>query len=131
RAFGGCPIYIPTTDAEWVQYDDPAIVRWEGAREVLPGVTLVECGGHFEGSAVLHRAAGAEGQGALLVGDTIAVVQDVRFVSFMRSYPNHIPLPADTVRRVVASVRPFPFDRVYSGSWDSVTASGGQDAVER
>jgi len=52
-------------------------------------------------------------------------------VSFMRSYPNHIPLPADTVRRVVASVRPFPFDRVYSGSWDSVTASGGQDAVER
>jgi len=131
RAFGGCPIYIPRADAEWVQYDDPAVTLWEGRLELLPGLTLVQCGGHFEGSAVLHWAAGAEGRGALLVGDTIAVVQDVRFVSFMRSYPNHIPLPADAVRRVLASVRPFPFDRVYSGWWDSVTVSGGQDAVER
>jgi len=87
RAFGNAPIYVPSADAEWVQYDDPAIVHWERAREVLPGVTLVQCGGHFEGSAVLHWAAGAEGRGALLVGDTITVVPDVRFVSFMRSYP--------------------------------------------
>ena len=131
RAFGGCPIYIPTTDAEWVQYDDPVIVRWEGTREVLPGVTLVECGGHFEGSAVLHWAAGAEGRGALLVGDTITVVPDVRFVSFMRSYPNHIPLPAEAVRRVLAAVRPLRFDRIYGGWWDRVVHFGGPTAVER
>src|SRR5438309_721592 len=131
RAFGNAPIYVPSADAEWVQYDDPAIVHWERAREVLPGVTLVQCGGHFEGSAVLHWAAGAEGRGALLVGDTITVVPDVRFVSFMRSYPNHIPLPAELVERIVAAVRPLRFDRIYGGWWDRVVSTDGPAAIER
>jgi glyoxylase-like metal-dependent hydrolase (beta-lactamase superfamily II) len=131
RAFGGAPIYIPSADAEWVQYDDPAIVRWEGTREVLPGVTLVQCGGHFAGSAVLHWAPGADGRGALLVGDTITVVPDVRFVSFMRSYPNHIPLPASEVERIVAAVRPYAFDRIYGGWWDRVVSSDGPRAIDR
>src|SRR2546428_636025 len=113
------------------QYVDPAIVGWEGTREVLPGVTLVECGGHSEGSAVLHWAAGAEGRGALLVGDRITVVPDVRFVSFMRSSPNHIPLPAEAVRRVLAAVRPLRVDRIYGGWWDRVVDAGGPTAVER
>ena len=131
RAFGGAPIYIPRADAEWVQYDDPALVRWERAHEVLPGVTLVQCGGHFEGSAVLHWAAGAGGRGALLVGDTLTVVPDVRYVSFMRSYPNHIPLPAEPVRAIVRAIRPYRFDRVYGGWWDRVISAGGLAAVER
>ena len=41
HAFGGAPIYIPLADREWIQRDDPAIVTWRGARELLPGVTLV------------------------------------------------------------------------------------------
>ncbi len=131
RAFGGCPIWIPTADREWVQRDDAAIVEWSGTHELLPGLTLVQTGGHFDGSAVLHWAAGAGGKGALLVGDTITVVSDVRAVSFMRSYPNHIPLPADEIRRIVASVRPYVFDRIYGGWWDRVTASDGKGAVER
>src|SRR2546428_4459119 len=125
RALGGAPIYIPAADRSWVQYDDPAIVTWEGTRELLPGVTLVQCGGHFEGSAVLHWADGAEGRGALLVGDTITVVPDVRFVSFMRSYPNLIPLPAKEIRRIVERVRPYRFDRIYGGRWDRVLPAGG------
>ena len=104
---------------------------WEGSREVLPGLTLVQCGGHFEGSAVLHWAAGAGGAGALLVGDTITVVADVRYVSFMRSYPNEIPLPPSELRRIVAAVRPYRFDRIYGGWWDRVMPSGGIAAVER
>ena len=56
------------------------------------GLTLINCGGHFEGGAVLHWPAGANGKGALLTGDIIQVVQDRRYVSFMRSYPNLIPL---------------------------------------
>jgi hypothetical protein len=131
RAFGGAPIYIPTADAEWVQRDDAAVVHWDGAREVLPGVTLVQCGGHFEGSAVLHWAAGAGGHGAILVGDTITVVPDVRFVSFMRSYPNHIPLPAGEIERILAAIRPYQFDRIYGGWWDRIVASDGRGAVER
>jgi len=131
RAFDGAPIYIPLADREWVQRDDPAIVTWRGTRELAPGVTLVQCGGHFEGSAALHWAEGADGRGALLVGDTITVVPDVRFVSFMRSYPNLIPLPADEIRHIVARVRPYVFDRVYGGWWDRVMHSGGIAAIER
>jgi glyoxylase-like metal-dependent hydrolase (beta-lactamase superfamily II) len=131
RAFGGCPIWIPSADHMWVQRDDPAIVEWAGTKEVLPGITLVQTGGHFEGSAVLHWAAGAGGRGALLVGDTITVVSDVRAVSFMRSYPNLIPLPAAEIRRIVATVRPFAFDRIYGGWWDRVTRTDGKGAVER
>lgn len=131
RAFGSCPIHIPSADREWVQRDDDAIVEWSGTVDVLPGVTLVQVGGHFEGSAVVHWAAGAGGKGALLVGDTITVVADVRSVSFMRSYPNLIPLPASEIRRIVATVRPYAFDRIYGGWWDRVTPRDAKAAVER
>jgi hypothetical protein len=131
HAFGGAPIYIPLADREWVQRADPAIVTWRGTREIAPGVTLVQCGGHFEGSAVLHWAVGAHGRGALLVGDTITVVPDVRFVSFMRSYPNLIPLPAGEIRHIVDRVGPYAFDRVYGGWWDRVMPSGGIAAIKR
>lgn len=131
QAFGDCPIWIPSADRGWVQRESPAIVEWAGTKEVLPGLTLVQTGGHFEGSAVLHWADGAGGRGALLVGDTITVVPDVRAVSFMRSYPNLIPLPAEEIRRIVAAVRPYAFDRIYGGWWDRVTPSDGKSAVER
>jgi len=80
---------------------------------------------------VLHWAAGAAGKGALLVGDTITVVPNVRAVSFMRSYPNLIPLPADEIRRIVATVQPYAFERIYGGWWDRVTQSDGKGAIER
>ena len=130
RAFGSCPIHIPGADREWVQRDDDAIVEWSGTVDVLPGVTLVQVGGHFEGSAVVHWAAGAGRKGALLVGDTITVVADVRSVSFMRSYPNLIPLPPSEIRRIVATVRPYAFDRIYGGWWDRVTPRDAKAAVE-
>src|SRR5207248_10854635 len=85
----------------------------------------------FEGSAVLHWSGGAEGRGALLTGDTMTVVADRRFVSFMRSYPNEIPLSAATVKRIAATVRPYPFDRVDGGWWDRVISRAGTVGVER
>ena len=51
--------------------------------------------------------------------------------SFMYSYPNLIPLPAASVRRIADSVRPFAFERIY-GAWDGrQVSSGGKDAVDR
>jgi glyoxylase-like metal-dependent hydrolase (beta-lactamase superfamily II) len=79
----------------------------------MDGITLVHCGGHFDGSAVLHWRDGAEGRGILLSSDTIDVVQDTRWATFMYSYPNLIPLPPSKVRKIVAAVDPFPYDRVY------------------
>jgi hypothetical protein len=131
HAFGGAPIYIPRADREWVMRPDPAVTYWEGTLAPLPGLTLIQSGGHFEGSAVLHWADAAHGQGALLTGDTITVVADRRFVSFMRSYPNDIPLSAADVRHIVSSVQPYQFDRIYGGWWDRVVDSDGKGAIER
>jgi hypothetical protein len=129
RAFGGAPIYLPRADERWIMRPDPAVRLWEGRAEPVPGVTLLQCGGHFEGSAVLHWPAGAGGRGALLVGDTIQVVRDRRFVSFMRSYPNLIPLPAAAVERIVEVVEPLAFDRVHGGWWDLAVQEGAAEAA--
>jgi glyoxylase-like metal-dependent hydrolase (beta-lactamase superfamily II) len=131
-AFDDCPIYVHVDDTEWVQYLGPGLQFWHGAtREILPGVTLINTGGHFRGSTALHWSGGADGNGLLLVGDSLTVVMDRRYLSFMYSYPNLIPLPADAVRRIADSVRPFPFERIY-GAWDGRTvSSAGKHAVER
>jgi glyoxylase-like metal-dependent hydrolase (beta-lactamase superfamily II) len=131
-AFDDCPIYVHAEDAEWVQYPSPGLKLWQGqTHEVGPGVTLINTGGHFRGSTALHWADGADGRGLLLVGDSLTVVMDRRYLSFMYSYPNLIPLPAAAVERIAASVRPFPFERIY-GAWDGRTVTtAGKDAVER
>jgi glyoxylase-like metal-dependent hydrolase (beta-lactamase superfamily II) len=132
QAFGGAPTYLHAADRQWVMRPDPAIIFWEGeTRPLGEGLTLVRCGGHFEGGTVLHWAAGAEGRGALLSGDILQVCPDRRQVSFMRSYPNYIPLSADVVRRVVKAVEPFAYDRIYGAWWDNVIASDARAAVAR
>ncbi|OLD91787.1 MAG: hypothetical protein AUG96_00025 [Chloroflexi bacterium 13_1_20CM_4_66_15] len=131
QAFSNAPIFIPEADRRWVMRPDPAVRMWRGTFAPVAGLTMIQCGGHFEGSAVLHWSAGAEGRGALLTGDTLTVVADRRFVSFMRSYPNQIPLSASTIKGIVATVRPYRFDRVYGGWWDRVIDRDGAVAVER
>jgi glyoxylase-like metal-dependent hydrolase (beta-lactamase superfamily II) len=84
----------------------------------VDGLTLIRCGGHFPGSDVLHWPQGAEGRGALFTGDTMQVAQDRRYVSFMYSYPNMIPLNKSAIERIVNAVEPFEFDRIYGGWWD-------------
>ena len=129
RAFDAA-IYIPEADRQWVMRPDDAIRYWDGQPlELAPGVTLIQTGGHFDGSAVLHWAAAAGGKGALFVGDSITVVPDRRYVSFMYSYPNLIPLPEATVRQVVAAVEPYEFDRIYGGWWDRNVLTGAKEAV--
>lgn len=131
QAFDRAPIFIPEDDRRWVMRPDPAVRYWRDTLTPLADITLIQCGGHFEGSAVLHWPGGAEGRGALLTGDTLTVVADRRFVSFMRSYPNEIPLPAAKVNTIAATVRPYRFDRVYGGWWDRVIDRDGAAAVER
>lgn len=114
HAFGGVPIHLHKADGEWIMRKDPVIKLWDGERkELLPGLTLICCGGHFPGGAVLHWAAGADGRGALLSGDIVQVVQDRKTVSFMRSFPNFIPMSAPAVERIVKALEPFPFDRIH------------------
>src|SRR5437660_1501505 len=74
---------------------------------------------------------GAGGRGALLSGDILQVVPDRRYVSFMYSYPNLIPLPAPAIRRIERVLAPYAFDRIYGAWWDRVVESDGQACVQR
>jgi len=128
----GAPIHLHAADRRWVMRPDPAVRFWEGERrELLPGVTLIRCGGHFAGGTVLHWAGGAGGRGALLSGDILQVAPDLRHVSFMRSYPNMIPLPRPAIERITASLAPFAFESIYGAFFDRVIPAGGKAAVAR
>ncbi len=113
RALGGIPVLVSELDIEWVARPDPAIRAWTGPLDVVPGITLLQPGGHFPGSAVAHWAAGAHGRGVLLGGDTIQANADRKSTTFMRSYPNRIPLSAAVVERVTQIVEAVSFDRLY------------------
>ena len=132
RAFGGVPIHLHAADRQWVMRQDGAVAFWDGDTKSLgDGLTLVRCGGHFEGGTVLHWQGGAGGQGALLTGDILQVAADRRHVSFMYSYPNYVPLPASAVERIVQTVEPLEYDRVYGAFWDAVIERDGKAAVRR
>jgi hypothetical protein len=132
RAFGGVPIYLHAADRQWVMRPDKAMIFWdEGTRAVGDGLTLIRCGGHFDGGTVLHWARGAGGKGTLLTGDIIQVVPDRKHVGFMYSYPNYIPLPASAIERIVRAVEPFEYDRVYGAFWDMVIDQVGKAYVTR
>jgi len=114
RALGGVPVHVHAADRHWVQRPDGCIRYWVGdSLALLEGVTLHHAGGHFAGSSVLHWAAGASGRGALLTADTIHVLPGPDTVTFLRSYPNSIPLPAAAVERIARVVQPLAFDRAY------------------
>ena len=81
-------------------------------------ILLVRGGGHFPGGTMLHWRAGAEGRGALFTGDIATVAMDRRFLSFMYSYPNYIPLKATAVKAIAAAVAPLQFDRIYGAWWE-------------
>jgi hypothetical protein len=81
---------------------------------------VIQPGGHFPGSAVVHWAEGAEGKGVILSGDTIFANPDRTSVSFMRSYPNRIPLSGAVVDRVARALDPFEYDRLYNNFGASI-----------
>ena len=128
RAFGGVSIYVHADDRKWIMRPDSAFEFWKGEQlDLGNGLTLVRLGGHFPGAQVLHWAEG----NALLAGDAVAVVSDRRYVSFMYSYPNLIPLPPATVRRIVEKLEPWEFDRIYGSWWGEIVERNGKEAVRR
>lgn len=130
RALGGAQILVSEADREWVQRPDDSIGFWNGEVEILPGVTLRTIGGHFPGSAIIHWNDGADGRGVVLAGDTLFPGPSGEWVTFMRSYPNSIPLSAAVVDRVATAVIARPFDRIY-GNFGNVIVSDGREKVRR
>jgi hypothetical protein len=130
-AFGGIPIHLHSDDHRWIMRPDPAIQLWNGETlKLMPDLTLIRCGGHFRGGTVLHWAKGAGGRGVLCSSDIATVTTDRKFLSFMRSYPNLIPLSAKQVTGIAVALEPFQFDTVYGHYFDRVITSGGKRILE-
>lgn len=134
HAFGRIPIWLHEADRAWVMRPDPSIHFWDGDEsEPLPGsgLRLICVGGHFPGSTALLWPAGDAGRGALFSGDLPQVAMDRRWVSFLYSYPNMIPLSGAEVRRIAATLARYRFDRIY-GSWPGrVVVSDGNQVLAR
>lgn len=131
RAFGA-PVHVAAADREWVRRwgEDGEISTWSEPFDVLPGIRALQPGGHFPGSSVAVWAAGAQGRGVLLSGDTCKAVPDAGWVSFMRSFPNLIPLSAAVVTRVADTLAGLTFDRLYDNFGLRVPADA-RDVVRR
>src|SRR5438552_5346016 len=130
RAFANVPIYLHAADQRWVMRPDAAIKHWQGETlTLLPDVTLIRCGGHFPGGTVLHWSKGAEARGVLCSSDIATVAVDRKFLSFMRSYPNLIPLSAKQVIDIGKALEPFTFDVIYGHFFDRVIARNAKQAL--
>ena len=135
-----CRIHLNAADKAWIMRPDPAISLWEGDTfKLWHGVTLIRCGGHFEGGTVLHwqekKNGGAngrgQGKGIVCSGDTLTVATDRKWLSFMRSYPNFIPLSAREVGHIGRAMAPFSFDVLYGHYFDRVIAKDAKAVLEK
>ena len=80
---------------------------------------------------MLHWAGGASGRGVVCCSDTAYVATDRKHVSFMRSYPNYIPLSADRVKAIAKALEPFAFDKMFGNFFESIIESGAKQAFNR
>ena len=132
RAFGDAPIYLNAADKDWIMNPNPAVTLWQGdTLKLWDGVTLVRCGGHFPGGTVMHWAGGAGGRGVVCAGDILTVATDRKWLSFMRSYPNFIPLSAREVEHIGQALAPFSFDVIYGHYFDRVIAKDAKQVLEK
>lgn len=124
RAFGNVRVHLHADDQQWIMRPDPCLALWRGdTLKVMPDVTLIRCGGHFPGGTALHWAQGAGGRGILCSSDMATVTTDRKYFTFMRSYPNLIPLSANAVTAIGAALEPFAFDTVYGHFFDRIIPS--------
>jgi hypothetical protein len=66
----------------------------------------------------------------LCSSDIATVATDRKFLSFMRSYPNLIPLSEGQVVGIAAALEPFQFDTIYGHFFDRVIPTGAKQVLE-
>lgn len=122
-------VWIAAADEAWLRVRPHRVRVVDGDAVVVPGVHVSTPGGHFPGSLVVH-AAGADGAGILLAGDTIFPTPD-GWVTFLRSFPNRLPMSAAVVRRVARHVTDrFRFARLYN-NFEAVVSADADQVVLR
>ena len=66
----------------------------------------------------------------MCAADIATVNMDRKSFTFMRSYPNFIPLSAKGARAIGAALEPFRFDTVYSHFFDRFIATGAKQILQ-
>jgi glyoxylase-like metal-dependent hydrolase (beta-lactamase superfamily II) len=108
-----CPIYIHQNDEQWVFNKGNHVSLWTGIeKELWDGIRIINTGGHFPGSSILHIPF-LSPKGAVLCGDTFAISPSKKHISAMYSYPNRIPLPLAEMERLKKQMDPISFDTMY------------------
>jgi hypothetical protein len=134
RAFDA-PIHLNAADKDWIVNPSLAVKLWEGDTfKLWDGVTLIRCGGHFPGGTVLHwqdKNGGASSRGIVCSGDVLSVATDRKWLSFMRSYPNFLPLSAREVEHIGVAMAPFSFDTLYGHYFDRVIPTNAKQVLEK
>jgi hypothetical protein len=71
------------------------------------------------------------GRGIVCAGDILTMTTDRKWLSFMRSYPNFIPLSAHAVEHIGAVLKRFAFESIYGHYFDRVIANDAKTVLER
>jgi hypothetical protein len=130
-AFNNAPIHVHSADRQWVMRSHASVQHWSGdSRKLLDDLVLIHTPGHFDGFQVLYWPGGADRKGVLLSGDQPQVCMDTRWVSFMYSYPNYIPLGAKAIGEIVARLEPYKFDRIYGAFPKRTVVADAKQAVK-
>ena len=79
---------------------------------------------------MLHWAGGAGGRGVVCAGDILTVATDRKWLTFMRSYPNFIPLSRARSSTSARRMAPFAFERIYGHYFDRVIAQDGKAVLD-
>ena len=114
HAFGHVPVFIHRADEQWVLRPDPVVQFWEGGTRSCSAA----CGWSTP-AATSRDSRSCTGspapreRGACCPEISRRSASDRRWVSFMYSYPNLIPLPAAAIRRIARALEPLHYDRVY------------------
>ena len=127
-AFGGAPVHISQPDVGWLARRPAHLNVWSGSLQPLPGVMASQPGGHFPGSAVVHWRA-PDGEGVLLSGDTVGVARSGHWATFMRSFPNYLPLSGAVARRIAEHLERYDYARMYD-NFGGMLGGNGHSAAE-
>ena len=126
RAFD-CRIHLNAADRQWIMRPDPAIYLWEGDTLQTVGRRHADpLRRPFRGRHGAALGGRRGGRGVVCSGDILTVATDRKWLSFMRSYPNFIPLSAREVEHIGTAMAPFAFDALYGHYFDRVIAQGRQ-----
>lgn len=107
------PVVLNAHDRQWCRRTE-RVEFFEESVDLGPDLTLHRVGGHFRGQTVAEWRTGNAGRGVLLAADAVFPNPDGRTVSFLRSYPNRLPLSGAVVQRIAAQLERLHFDRLYN-----------------